>query len=134
MVHRRVFAAIVIAASLTSSCSGGKHIHSSHTSTSGVSASHTESGTIIATATSSAPRLDSSECVDVTGANLDLLTASDEAAARKAADTLERYAPPGSVKDAIEHFVGTGGAQFDDPGYTKNSKILDGWVKEVCPV
>jgi hypothetical protein len=44
---------------------------------------------------------------------------------RKAADTLERYNPPGSVKDAIEHFVTAGGAHFDDPDYTKNNKVLD---------
>jgi hypothetical protein len=105
------------------------------TSTS-ASAGATSSGTSTATSTTeTAPvtQLDSSQCVDVTGANLDLLTASDKDAARKAADTLEQYNPPGSVKAAIEHFVTTGGAHFDDPDYTKNNKILDDWVKQVCP-
>ncbi|MBI2702875.1 MAG: hypothetical protein CK429_24215 [Mycobacterium sp.] len=71
--------------------------------------------------------------MDVTGANLDLLTASDKDAARKAADTLERYNPPSSVKSAIEHFVTTGGAHFDDPDYTKNNEIVKSWVDQVCP-
>jgi hypothetical protein len=77
--------------------------------------------------------LDSSQCVDVTGANADLLAALDKDAARKAADTLERYSPPSDVKDAIEHFVGTGGAHFDDPDFTKNNKTISAWVKGVCP-
>ncbi len=53
--------------------------------------------------------------------------------ARKAADTLEKYNPPAQVKDAIEHFVTTGGAHFDDPDYTKNNKTLANWVSQVCP-
>jgi|GEM_PF-4910844 len=36
-------------------------------------------------------------------------------------------------KDAIEHFVGTGGAPFDDPDYMKYNKTLSGWVNGVCP-
>ncbi|OBA62597.1 hypothetical protein A5647_06860 [Mycobacterium sp. 1100029.7] len=71
--------------------------------------------------------------MDVTGANADLLTASDKEGVRKAADTLERYNPPSNVKDAIEHFVTTGGAHFDDPDYTKNNKLVSDWVKGVCP-
>jgi hypothetical protein len=61
------------------------------------------------------------------------LTANDKDGARKAATTLENYNPPGQVKDAIEHFVTTGGAHFDDPDYTKNHNTVDGWVKQVCP-
>jgi hypothetical protein len=64
---------------------------------------------------------------------VDLLAASDKDAARNAADTLENYHPPTSVKNAIENFVSTGGAHFDDPDYTKNHEILDEWVKAVCP-
>lgn len=69
----------------------------------------------------------------VTGANVDLLTASDKDAVRKAAGTLEKYNPPPAVKGAIEHFVTAGGAHFDDPDYTSNNKLLDTWVKQVCP-
>jgi hypothetical protein len=69
----------------------------------------------------------------VSGANVDLLASSDKDAARKAADTLEKYNPPANVKEAIEHFVTTGGAHFDDPDYTKYNKVLSGWVKGVCP-
>ena len=37
------------------------------------------------------------------------------------------------VKSAIEHFVGTGGAHFDDPDYTKNQKAIKDWVAALCP-
>ncbi|MEZ0352189.1 hypothetical protein [Mycobacterium sp. pR1184] len=46
---------------------------------------------------------------------------------------MEKYNPPAKVKDAIEHFVTTGGAHFDDPDYTKNNKLVSDWVKGVCP-
>ena len=53
--------------------------------------------------------------------------------ARTAADILEKYEPSQSAKDAIEHFVQTGGAQFDDPDYKKSNDALDTWVHQVCP-
>jgi hypothetical protein len=142
MAQRRLFAAIGITAMLISGCSFGKTTHttithsapapsgSSSTSAAAPSSTSTESST---TETAPVTPLDSSQCVEVTGANVDLLTASDKDAARKAADTLEGYSPPSSVKAAIEHFVTTGGAHFDDPDYTKNQALLDGWVKQVCP-
>lgn len=134
------FMALVVAVALMAGCSSSKTTStgpssspsSRSTSTATTSTSSASGDTSSANAPASAP-LDSSQCVDVTGANVDLLAASDKDAARKAADTLERYNPPASVKDAIEHFVGTGGAHFDDPDYTKNNKIVDGWVKQVCP-
>jgi hypothetical protein len=144
MAQRWLFAAIGITAMLISGCSFGKTTHttithsapappsssSSASSTSAAAPSSTESTT---TETAPVTQLDSSQCVEVTGANVDLLTASDKDAARKAADTLEGYNPPPSVKAAIEHFVTTGGAHFDDPDYTKNNQTLDTWVKQVCP-
>jgi hypothetical protein len=84
------------------------------------------------TAPGSAP-LEGSACGDVSGANLDLATAMNKDDARKAADTLAKYDPPAAVKDAIEHFVQTGGAQFDDPDYAKDNKLVDGWVRQICP-
>lgn len=139
MAHRGLFAALVVAATLIAGCSSTTTRQVNSPSTSGSkstsAAAAPSSGSSATSATETAPvaQLDSSQCVDVTGANVDLLAASDKDAARKAADTLESYSPPGSVKDAIEHFVSTGGAHFDDPDYTKNNKILDGWVKQVCP-
>jgi hypothetical protein len=38
-----------------------------------------------------------------------------------------------NAQDAIEHFVQTGGAQFDDPSYKKFNDALDKWVHQVCP-
>ncbi|MGB9306117.1 MAG: hypothetical protein ACLPXZ_27890 [Mycobacterium sp.] len=142
MAQRWLFAAIGVTAMLISGCSFGKTTHTTITHSAPVSpgSSSSSSSTAAAppsqsTTTETAPvtQLDSSQCVDVTGANVDLLTASDKDAARKAADTLEGYNPPSSVKAAIEHFVTTGGAHFDDPDYTKNNQTLDAWVKQVCP-
>ncbi|KQH76948.1 hypothetical protein AO501_10720 [Mycobacterium gordonae] len=137
MGKRWWIAAVAIAATVLTGCSSGKTtvVHSSGASSPGKSTSPAASSSSEATTTESAPvsTLDSSQCVDVTGANLDLLTASDKDAARKAADTLERYNPPSSVKSAIEHFVSTGGAHFDDPDYTKNNQIVKSWVDQVCP-
>jgi hypothetical protein len=61
------------------------------------------------------------------------MAATSKDDARKAGDTLEKYNPPGDVKDAIEHFVGTGGAQFDDPDFDKYNKQVKAWVDQVCP-
>ncbi len=78
-------------------------------------------------------RLDGEGCLAVTQANLDLSAASNTQDARTAADILEKYEPSESAKDAIEHFVQTGGAQFDDPDYKKSNDALDKWVHQVCP-
>ncbi|SRR5271166_3473779 len=140
MAQRWVLAAIGVTAMLISGCSFGKTTHTTITHSAPTSSTSSSSTSAAApssqsTTTETAPvtQLDSSQCVDVTGANVDLLTASDKDAARKAADTLEGYNPPSSVKAAIEHFVTTGGAHFDDPDYTKNNQTLDAWVKQVCP-
>lgn len=141
MPKRWWIASVVVAATVMTGCSSGKTtvVHSSGASSPGKSTSAAATSSAAtsteATSTESTPvaTLDSSQCVDVTGANLDLLTASDKDAARKAADTLERYNPPSSVKAAIEHFVSTGGAHFDDPDYTKNNQTVKSWVDQVCP-
>jgi hypothetical protein len=78
-------------------------------------------------------RLDGEACLAITQANLDLTAASNAQDARTAADILEKYTPPQSAQDAIEHFVQTGGAQFDDPSYKKTNDVLDNWVHQVCP-
>jgi uncharacterized lipoprotein YbaY len=82
--------------------------------------------------TSSTP-LDGDACVEVTGADLDLAAASNTEDARTAADTLKKYQPPPPVQDAIEHFVGTGGAQFDDQQFNKYNDAIEKWVHQVCP-
>ncbi|CQD14074.1 hypothetical protein BN1232_02903 [Mycobacterium lentiflavum] len=136
MAQRWLLAATLIAGLAISGCSSGSKTTtpSGSTTKNSTSASATSSSSSSET-TEAAPTttLDISQCVDVTGANADLLTASDNAGARKAADTLEKYNPPAKVKDAIEHFVTTGGAHFDDPDYTKNNKLVSDWVKGVCP-
>ncbi|MGX9791807.1 hypothetical protein [Mycobacterium sp. MMS18-G62] len=78
--------------------------------------------------------MDGSACVEITQANLDLATATDADAARKAGDTFEKYDLPAAVKEAVEHFVGTGGAQFDDPDYDKYNNAIENWIKQVCPL
>lgn len=86
------------------------------------------------TAEGDVTRLSGSECVEVTQANLDLATAMNATDARKAGDAFEKYDLPASVKEAVEHFVGTGGAQFDDPSYDKYNGAIEHWVKQVCPL
>jgi hypothetical protein len=136
MAQRRWFAPIVVTAALLAGCSGGKSTTSAPSATPSGSTSTASAATSSETSsTESAPasQLDTSQCVDVTGGFADLLAANDKDAARKAADTLEKYDPPAKVKDAIEHFVTTGGAHFDDPDYKKNNQAVSDWVKQVCP-
>ncbi len=140
MTQRWLFATIAVTAALITGCAGGKTTpaassasQSTNKSTSATATSGATSSATSSAEAAPASQLDISQCVDVTGANADLLAANDKDAARKAADVLEGYNPPAQVKDAIEHFVTTGGAHFDDPDYTKNNKTLDGWVKQVCP-
>ncbi len=139
MAQRWFFATIAVMAALMTGCAGGKTTPAASTTSqsAGKSTSAATSGATSSTTTSAeaapASQLDTSQCVDVAGANADLLAANDKDAARKAADTLEGYDPPAPVKAAIEHFVTTGGAHFDDPDYTKNNKTLSGWVSQVCP-
>lgn len=101
--------------------------------TSTAAAQSTESSSPPSADDASGTRLDGEACVAITGANLDLSAASNAQDARTAADTLEKYEPPQSAQDAIEHFVETGGAQFDDPSYKKFNDALDKWVHQVCP-
>jgi hypothetical protein len=61
------------------------------------------------------------------------LAGSDTEGARGAANAIERYNPPPSAKAAIEYFVGAGGAHFDDPDYPRHYKVLDDWLKQICP-
>jgi hypothetical protein len=105
----------------------------SATKTSTAAAQSTESSSPPSADDASGTRLDGEACVAITGANLDLSAASNAQDARTAADTLEKYEPPQSAQDAIEHFVETGGAQFDDPSYKKFNDALDKWVHQVCP-
>lgn len=78
--------------------------------------------------------LDGSACVEITQANLDLAVATNAADAKKAGDAFEKYDLPAPVKEAVDHFVGTGGAQFDDPDYDKYDGAIEQWVKQVCPL
>ena len=79
-------------------------------------------------------RLDGSSCVEITQANVDLATATNADTARKAGDAFEKYDLPAPVKEAVEHFVGTRGAQFDDPQYDKYNNAIESWIKQVCPL
>ena len=136
MTHRWLLAAVLVTGMLIPGCSyTSKTTISSGSSTKSSSPASVTSSSPSSESTAAAPltTLDSTQCVDVAGANADLLAANDKDAARKAADTLERYSPPSDVKDAIEHFVGTGSAHFDDPDFTKSNKTISAWVKGVCP-
>jgi|GEM_PF-4701475 len=86
------------------------------------------------TTTPAGPTLEGDECVELTGANLDLAVAGNAESAREAADIFYKYNPPADVRAAIEYFVGTGGPQYDDPEYERYNTTIDTWVKQVCPL
>jgi hypothetical protein len=136
MPNTRLVAVAGAAGLLLAACSSPKVTitpPTSATSTSVVAAQPTESSSAPTVDEAGGTRLDGEGCVAVTQANLDLSTASNTQDARTAADILEKYTPSESARDAIEHFVQTGGAQFDDPGYKRFNDALDSWVHQVCP-
>lgn len=140
MRYRVLLTAVVATTLLVPGCSSSKPsapstvASATKSSTAQASASPSAEESTAAAAPAPGTKLDGNACVDVTSANLDLATATNHDAARKAGDTFEKYDPPADVKDAIEHFVGTNGAQFDDPDYDKYNKQIDDWVKQVCPL
>jgi hypothetical protein len=135
--------AAVAAAVFASGCSNDKSATpSSAEPTSASQSAQTSAATAAPAVTSPAEEpaaapvatLDGSSCVDITGANLDLAVATNTDAARAAADKFAKYHPPADVTAAVEHFVSTGGAQFDDPDYDRYNSVIDNWVKQVCPL
>jgi hypothetical protein len=132
--YRWISAVVVLIALLAAGCGGGKTTVTSPTSHASQSSASKSSEQPSSDESAPVATLDSSACVEVTQANLDLATASNKDDARKPADILEKYNPPASVREAIEHFVQTGGAQFDDPDFDKYNKLIDNWVKQVCPL
>jgi hypothetical protein len=139
MSYRWLLAAGAAVALLTAGCSSSPTptnpttASSAGTSAPSAAESTADSTSSSPTAAASAPA-DAGSCSDITGASLDLSAATNKDDARKAADTLEKYNPPASVKDAIEHFVGTGGLQFDDPDSKKYNDTVDNWVHQLCPL
>lgn len=134
-MYRWMAVAITSAALVVSGCSATKPTVPTPAASkpSPSSASQSPQATSSETAAASEP-LDANACVEITQANVDLATATDADAAHKAGDAFEKYDLPASVKDAVEHFVGTDGAQFDDPDYDKYNNAIEGWIKQVCPL
>ena len=134
MYRKLVFATTIVAVTITG-CSTTKQImpNASKSSSSSAAAASTSQASS-SEASAPAAKLDASSCVEITQANLDLATASTADAARTAGNAFEKYDLPADVKDAVEHFVGTGGAQFDDPKYDKFNNAIEGWIKQVCPL
>jgi hypothetical protein len=73
------------------------------------------------------------QCADVYSAKLDLMLASDAAEAQPPADVLSGFNPPAKVQEAIDHFVETGGVQFEDEDYDEMNTRIDDWASAVCP-
>jgi len=134
-MYRWMAVAITSAALVVSGCSATKPTVPTPAASkpSPSAASQSPQATSSETAAASEP-LDANACVEITQANVDLATATDADAAHKAGDAFEKYDLPASVKDAVEHFVGTDGAQFDDPDYDKYNNAIEGWIKQVCPL
>ncbi|WP_319447509.1 MULTISPECIES: hypothetical protein [unclassified Mycobacterium] len=137
MSHRWIVTVVAAFALLLAGCGGSKPTtNSPSSSSSSDTSSSAESTAAEASAPAAAPQapLDPSACTDVTGANLDLAVAKNTEDAKKAADIFAKYNPPPDVQEAIDHFVSTQGAQFDDPDYEKFNTRIDEWVKVVCPL
>jgi PBP1b-binding outer membrane lipoprotein LpoB len=137
MSHRWIVTVVAASALLLAGCGGSKpSTNSPSSASSSDKSSSAESTTAQASAPEAAPQapLDPSACTDVTGANLDLAVAKNTEDAKKAADIFAKYNPPPDVQEAIDHFVSTQGAQFDDPDYDKFNSRIDEWVKVVCPL
>lgn len=137
MSHRRIVAVIAAVALLLSGCGGSNVTSNSPTAKSSAETSSSDESTSEEhTSTEAEPQetLDPSACTDVTGANLDLAVANTAEDAQTAADIFAKYNPPPDVQEAIDHFVGTEGAQFDDPDYGKFNSRIDDWLKGICPL
>ncbi len=61
------------------------------------------------------------------------MVATQADAARRSADTLEKFSPPDPVKASIEHFVTTVGAKPTDPDLDSNRDQITNWIKQICP-
>lgn len=140
---RLLITAVLAVALLASGCSGNKPAPQATTKSSTASATASQAlsaapappeSSPAAAAPAPADQLDPNACVELTGANLDLAVATNAADARKAADIFEKYDPPSDVKEAIEHFASTNGAQINDPDYDRYNTLIDTWVKQTCPM
>jgi hypothetical protein len=91
-------------------------------------------GTLVLVAPANADdgKLDAETCVGLTGAQMNLLMALNPQDARSPADILEKSSPPDPVKQAIEHFVSTGGVQSSDLNADQMNKTIDDWTRQVC--
>ena len=137
MSHRWIVALVAASALLLSGCGGSKPTaNSASPKASSEKSSTAESTTEESSTAQAAPQetLDPSACTDITGANLNLAVATNAEDAQKAADVFAKYNPPPDVQEAIDHFVGTEGAQYDDPDFDKYNNAIDNWVKAVCPL
>ena len=86
------------------------------------------------TTSAQAGALDTDTCWDISSDKDDLMVADSPEKARAAADALENYGPPHLVRNAIEHFVTTLGAQADDPDNSSMAYLLNDWVHQLCPM
>ncbi|CPR05338.1 hypothetical protein BN971_00563 [Mycobacterium bohemicum DSM 44277] len=126
-VNRTTVAALVALAVILAGCSNDKSPTASSTSS-----SSTSSPPAPASSAPGAP-LDQSRCLDIAFAKDNLMVATQADAARRAADTLEKFSPPDPVKAAIEHFVTTLGAKPTDPDLDSNRDQITNWIKQICP-
>jgi hypothetical protein len=114
MSHGRIVAVVAAFAVLLTGCGSGKD----------------------EAASSSAPaqnKMDAGACTDLTNANLDLATATNNADAQKAADVFGKYNPPGDVSEAVAQIVTAGGVKFDGSDFELYNDHIDAWVRDVCP-
>ena len=139
MLIRPLLVGVAASAVLLVGCSKGPTVThvtpkpEASSSASSATTSASETAEAAESAESASGPLGPEECVEVTGARLDIILAANAEEATPPADTLKGYGPPPSVVEAIDHFVETGGIQFDDPEANQYTDELEKWVSEVCP-
>ncbi|WP_319436279.1 hypothetical protein [Mycobacterium sp. RTGN5] len=125
--------ALIAAGCSTNHSSGSTSTSTTTTSSSSAKQATTSTTSAPTTTSAQAGALDTDTCWDISSAKDDLMVADNSEKARAAADSLEKYSPPHLVRDAIEHYVTTLGAQADDPDNSALAYLLNDWVKQLCP-
>ncbi|WP_155924900.1 hypothetical protein [Mycolicibacterium sp. CBMA 234] len=131
-------AAVLAAALLLAGCSSNKPAPQPTATPSSSPAQSTSAAP--STPEASAPpsptnrQLDGGNCLQLTGAVVNLMSGSSPEDAQKASDTIAGFHPPADVQTAVKHFVNTNGLHTSDPNRTQFSRTLNDWVEQQCPV
>ena len=118
MLIRPLLVGVAASAVLLVGCSKGPtvtHVTPKPEASSSASSASTSASETAEAAESASGPLGPDECVEVTGARLDIILAGNAEEATPPADTLKKYGPPPTVVEAIDHFVETAASSSTTP-------------------